>query len=247
MHRAAEMQGVRRNKRRTARPRLHRRTDVCMEQRRLHMLRNVCTRDESHTMDGGAATVTHETTTPATCTTAGVETYTATATVNGTTYMWSEKLTREIPTTNHQFPYGSLECSVCGTSALQAGEFHGVGPASGVELGHTGMKVTVAAYAHGELTYMIKYQPSDDQSSSDQGHIALVVKSGDEIKVIPANYKSGDDYAGTLTAGEARTHKVTFNIGENDEPLFIEYSMGSLNTSNFWNEEKHDNSLYWKA
>ena len=209
----------------------------------------VCTRDESHTMDGGAATVTHETTTPATCTTAGVETYTATATVNGTTYMWSEKLTRKIPTTNHQFPYGSLECSVCGTSALQAGEFHGIGFASeGVEYRHSDVFVTVLDYTRESgLTFI---QDNHGDTGCEEGYIRLVVKSGDTIKVLEPIFKDSDDRGSGIDAKHAKTHTVEFNIEAGDEPLFFEY-YGDGNApdgaSNFWDEEKHDNSLYWKA
>lgn len=210
----------------------------------------VCTRDKSHTTDGGAATVTHETTTPATCTTPGVETYTATAKVGGTTYMWSEKKTQEIPMVPHQFPDGSLECSVCGTSALQAGEFHGIGPSnSGVELGNTGLSVTVVDYSNGNLTYYV--QNVDENYAVSEGHVRLIVRSGDEITYRDPIFSSEDDLGSEILSGETRPHTdVSFKTEEGDEPLFIEY-YGDGNApdgaSNFWDEERHDDSLYWKA
>ena len=149
----------------------------------------------------------------------------------------------------HQFPDGSLECSVCGTSALQAGEFHGIGFASsGVEYHDSDVFVTVLDYSRENgLIYM---QDNHGDMGCEEGYIRLVVKSGDSINVLEPIFDDSDDRGSGIDAKDSKTHTVKFNIGEGDELLFFEY-YGDGNApdgaSNFWDEERHNDSLYWRA
>lgn len=205
----------------------------------------VCTRDASHTTDGGAATVTHETTTPATCTTAGVETYTATATVNGTTYMWSEKKTREIPANGtHTFEEGSFVCSVCGE---QFGGFESAQNWGGTKYKNSNLNIIVVSTNPQSFQYQLEnVGDADSGDAVSEGAFRLVVKSGDSIKVLTPTFINAEEDRGDLFPNDAHYHAVQFNVEEGDEPLFFEYYDSDFSTSHFWTDNR-DAALYWKA
>lgn len=71
-----------------------------------------CENDETH-KESPEVTVTSVTKTPATCTEAGVTTYTATVEFNGKTYMDTKDVT-DLPATGHNYENG--KCTVCGAA-----------------------------------------------------------------------------------------------------------------------------------
>ena len=205
----------------------------------------VCTRDASHTTEGGAATVTHETTTAPTCSTPGVETYTATATVNGTTYMWTEKKTLEIPASGeHVFDEGSFVCSVCGE---QFDGFESAQSWSGTQYRNTNLNIIVVSTNPDSFQYQLTN--TGDLDSGDaipEGAFRLIVKSGDSIKVLTPRFINAEEDRGDLFPNDKRYHEVRFDIEEGDEPLFYEYYESNFSTSHFWTSSRSA-ALYWKA
>ena len=104
-------------------------------------------------------------------------------------------------------------------------------------------------YSNGNLTYYV--QNVDENYAVSEGHVRLIVRSGNEITYRDPIFSSEDDLGSEILSGETRPHTdVSFKTEEGDEPLFIEY-YGDGNApdgaSNFWDEERHDDSLYWKA